>query len=105
MTIEENLIADEVLCRRLAQPPGRWDPYYLNMDGEGYLMVRRDDPVGRGELPGNLITDEDPQFIDPQKGDFRLRDDSRAFGLGFEQIPVDRIGLQVDVYRRSPHGS
>jgi len=34
----------------------------------------------------------DPLFTDPSAGDFTLRPDSPAFELGFQPIPVDRIG-------------
>ncbi len=34
----------------------------------------------------------DPLFVDPQNDDYRLRPDSPAFELGFERIPVEKIG-------------
>ncbi len=34
----------------------------------------------------------DPQFVDPDKDDYRLKPDSPAFKLGFRPIPVERIG-------------
>jgi hypothetical protein len=34
----------------------------------------------------------DPQFVDPDAADFRLRPESPAYGLGFEPIDLDRIG-------------
>jgi hypothetical protein len=34
----------------------------------------------------------DPMFIAPERGDFRLESDSPAFKLGFEPIPIERIG-------------
>lgn len=46
------------------------------------------------------VTDVDPGFVDAGSGDFRLRSDSPALALGFRPIPVDRIGLRVDEYRR-----
>lgn len=52
------------------------------------------------ELADNLI-DEDPRFVDPAHGDFRLRDDSPAWALGFERIPVEKIGLYEDEARAS----
>ncbi|MFW5693306.1 MAG: hypothetical protein ACOCWL_03730 [Thermoguttaceae bacterium] len=52
------------------------------------------------ELADNLI-DEDPRFVDPENGDFRLRDDSPAWALGFERIPVEKIGLYEDEDRAS----
>ncbi len=35
----------------------------------------------------------DPLFVDPQADDYRLQDESPAFDLGFERIPIERIGL------------
>jgi hypothetical protein len=34
----------------------------------------------------------DPLFVDPANGDYRLRDDSPAYALGFQAIPVSSIG-------------
>jgi hypothetical protein len=34
----------------------------------------------------------DPQFVDVENGDYRLRPESPAFSRGFQPIPVDRIG-------------
>lgn len=34
----------------------------------------------------------DPLFVDPENGDFRLRPESPALKMGFQQIPQDRIG-------------
>ena len=42
----------------------------------------------------------DPGFADPERDRYELRADSPAFALGFAPIPVDRIGLVVDEYRR-----
>ena len=36
---------------------------------------------------------DDPLFVDPEHGDYRLRPNSPAFGLGFKPIPLDKIGL------------
>jgi hypothetical protein len=48
----------------------------------------------------NLI-DEDPHFaVAPPKG-FALRDDSPAFDLGFQRIPLEKIGLYADERRAS----
>jgi len=41
--------------------------------------------------PNSLIAD--PLFINPDKEDFRLQPHSPALKLGFQQIPIDRIGL------------
>ncbi len=34
----------------------------------------------------------DPRFVAPERDDFRLRPDSPAFALGFQPIPVEKIG-------------
>lgn len=36
----------------------------------------------------------DPCFVDPAKDDYRLRPESPAWALGFQAIPVERIGAQ-----------
>lgn len=43
----------------------------------------------------------DPLFVDPEADDYRLRPDSPAFALGFEPIPVERIGPYEDDLRAS----
>jgi hypothetical protein len=43
----------------------------------------------------------DPRFVDPAKDDYRLRADSPAFQLGFQPIPVEKIGPYQDPLRAS----
>ena len=48
----------------------------------------------------------DPLFVDATRGDYRLKPDSPALGLGFEPIPVEKIGCYADPLRASwPLGS
>jgi len=42
----------------------------------------------------NLI-DEDPRFVDAEKHDYRLKEDSPAHKLGFKPIPVGEMGLKT----------
>ncbi|NQU75987.1 MAG: right-handed parallel beta-helix repeat-containing protein, partial [Planctomycetes bacterium] len=35
----------------------------------------------------------DPAFVAPEQGDYRVRPDSPAIGLGFQNFPMDRFGL------------
>jgi hypothetical protein len=44
---------------------------------------------------------DDPLFVDPEKGDYRLRSDSPALKLGFQPIPVEKIGPYRDPLRAS----
>ncbi len=46
------------------------------------------------------VTDKDPLFVDPGRGDFRLRPESPARASGFEPIPIHQIGLVKDEYRQ-----
>jgi parallel beta-helix repeat protein len=43
----------------------------------------------------------DPLFIDPAKDDYRLKPDSPALKLGFQPIPVEKIGPYADELRVS----
>jgi len=47
----------------------------------------------------NNLVDTDPCFVNPQQQDFRLRPESPAFTLGFQQIPTKKIGLYRSDYR------
>lgn len=41
----------------------------------------------------------DPQFVDPARDDYRLRETSPAWALGFKPIPVEKIGPYRDELR------
>ncbi|OGV62480.1 MAG: hypothetical protein A3K19_33535 [Lentisphaerae bacterium RIFOXYB12_FULL_65_16] len=43
----------------------------------------------------------DPLFVAPDKDDFRLKPDSPAFKLGFQPVPVEKIGCYADPLRAS----
>ncbi len=47
------------------------------------------------------VDERDPKFVDPERMDFRLRDDSPAYKLGFKKIPFEKIGLYKDAYRKT----
>jgi len=48
----------------------------------------------------NLL-DLDPKFADETAGDFRLKNDSPAFKVGFQPLPLEKIGLYQDETRAS----
>ena len=51
----------------------------------------------------NFVTVMDPGFVDAKKNNFNLRPDAVVFQHipGFQRIPFEKIGLQVDEYRRT----
>ena len=49
----------------------------------------------------NNLLDQDPLFVDAGHQNFLLKDDSPALKLGFQQIPIEKIGLYRDDLRTS----
>lgn len=94
LEVKNNLIADLVIFRTSAE---------TGVETEKFTEFRRENSsmAERFEQLGNKIIAGDPGFVDLPKGDFRLRDDSPALKLGFEKIPIDKIGLYRDRYRTS----
>ena len=66
------------LVRRNVSFGGKW----LNVEAKAMPLVLFQD---------NLV-DVDPHFVDAARGNYQLRDDSPAFALGFQRLPLDRIG-------------
>ena len=55
--------------------------------------------IFNGELTQKFGWDEnsivaDPQFIDPKNGDFRVKEGSPAFDIGFKNFPMDQFGVK-----------
>jgi hypothetical protein len=112
---------DGWMRQRLDEMPWREPPWTIRYPGLTTLLdevpeaprnnsIRRNVSVG-GEwariedaaadsvvIEHNLV-DVDPGFVDPEAGDWRLRPDSPAWRIGFERIPLERIGLQPDAWR------
>ncbi len=42
----------------------------------------------------------DPMFVDPARGDYRVRDGSPALKLGFRNFPMDRFGVLKPAFRQ-----
>ena len=96
VTVENNIVGDSLLMVYTRRWTPDYDPYHI-----GYASTHtRQDTLLVGELlrRGNVL--EDPGLADPAGGDFRLPADSPAWKAGFRPIPFDKIGLQVDQFRR-----
>ena len=82
---------------------GRWIDLYNDLDFS--IVTVKDNlialPEDKFDSGDNMIIDVDPGFVDLENKNFHLKDDSRAYKLGFKRIPIDKIGLYVDEYRKS----
>jgi len=63
------------------------------------LLDERQSLQALGSDDNSLMAD--PLFVAPEKDDWRLRPDSPAFKIGFQSIPVDKIGPYQDPLRAS----
>jgi hypothetical protein len=76
-------------------PPGNILAAHNISVGSELLKITWDANKEMVELRDNL-TDADPLFVDPPTktfgGDFRLKNDSPAWQLGFKAIPFEKIG-------------
>jgi len=52
------------------------------------------------KIKGNLV-DKDPGFVDRAHNNFQLKSDSPAYRHGFQRIPIERIGLYKDEFRKT----
>jgi len=99
--MKDNWIADPDFIRRRAVAEKTWDPYYLNIDAaEGYRTWRSDEPETRREFAGNRIAAKPPGKFDPDTLAFTPSDPAALQAMGFEAIPVDKIGLQRNQWRK-----
>ena len=100
--MKDNVIADSLICRRLEKGKTGWDPYYLDIDTkDGYVLLTSADEAIKREFKGNVFLSTDPGFVNSEGLDFRLKNSSPALAFGFKPIPFDKIGLQVDGFRRT----
>jgi hypothetical protein len=58
----------------------------------------KESPVGLGWDEYSIVTEL--PFVDPENGDFRLRESSPAFALGFTNFPMDQFGVKKPSLRR-----
>lgn len=97
--MKDNLIADPILVKmRLDLSENPDNPQRFRDD---VLTYRFGDSRIMDKLKGNILIDIDPGFVDPENGNFQLKQDSPAYTFGFKRIPVEKIGLYVDEYRTS----
>jgi hypothetical protein len=73
------------------------DPYHLRMSSKN----KQDQSLF--QWADNLVTSADPGFVSATNGNYALKPDSDVYRKipGFQPIPVDKIGLYRDEFRRS----
>ncbi|MBN1292958.1 MAG: right-handed parallel beta-helix repeat-containing protein [Candidatus Latescibacteria bacterium] len=89
--VENNYITDPDVCKWRKKPDGEYKVY--GQDDTETIKTLTDN--------GNNVTGREPGFINAKENNFRLKKSSPVFKLGFEEIPVDKIGLYIDEYRTS----
>jgi hypothetical protein len=100
--VRDNLIADPVVVRRRQDGESGWDPYYLDIDlKEGYVSYKMGDLRMRPTFAGNILSRATPRVQILKDTIPQMLDASVARKIGFKPIPVKKIGLQKDSWRRS----
>lgn len=95
--VENNVVGDSMLLVYTRKWTPDYDPYHI---GYASTHSREDTSIARELMQrGNILAD--PDLVDPRAGDFRLGQASPAWKAGFQRIPVEKIGLVVDQFRRS----
>lgn len=92
-TIENNLIADPVVLKwqkSLAERSKRKFTFYENGNPEVQAILAKG---------GNRIVTENP-IEDIERGKFNPKEGSPAYEMGFKKIPIEKIGLYRDEYRK-----
>jgi hypothetical protein len=90
----------ETLCPRLTFRPGPGRVYVDDVSlREAELMEEWEAWQARGLDAHSRVAD--PLFVDPARGDYRLRPESPAFALGFEPLPLAEMGCYPDPLRAS----
>ena len=80
----------DILDKDPGAPTGNRIIRNISLDGAWSHIEDLAEPLV--EMADNLI-DEDPKFVDKANLNFRLREDSPAWKLGFKDIPFEKIGL------------
>lgn len=71
--------------------------------GSREAPLKLDGPHAQGTETNNFCTQDDPGFVDWKGGDYRLKPDAEAYRRieGFEPLPIERMGVYEDEYRKT----
>ncbi len=87
-----------ILERNQAMPEGNSLINNISVGGK-WLEMKNGLTDKTVRIEGNFV-DKDPGFVDRANSNFQLMADSPAFKLGFQQIPMEKIGLYKDEFRK-----
>jgi len=93
ITIKNNLIADPIILRRSERSDIETDKF-TNYDITDLEIVYK------FSTGGNIVIKDDPGFENTGAKDFRLKKNSKAFEMGFKEIPVSNIGVYKNEFRK-----
>ena len=94
--VENNVTGDSMLAVYTKKWTPDYDPYAI-----GYASTHTSaDSMMVRELTQRSNIIKAPGFVDARRGDFRLKPDSPAWKAGFQRIPIEKIGLVNDEYRK-----
>ncbi len=87
---------DPVMARVVPLSPGHGDMYGDYAPSEWLALDAWRKAFGRDEDVYDVRSVvADPLFVDAAGGDYRLKPDSPALALGFQPIPIERIGMRT----------
>ena len=92
VVVQDNLIASEVPYTH--SPINTYDDFNSYTDNAPEVIAQL-------KAMHNIITKDEVGIVDPAHGDYSFKAGSPAAKFRFQPIPVEKIGLQSDSYRRN----
>jgi len=100
--VERNIVVDDNPYRLIRANPNYAKSFNRNLFWNEGGHIRFDKGSFEAWKKRNLDTESliaDPLFIDPAKGDYRVRPNSPALKLGFKNFPMDNFGVLKPDFR------
>ena len=94
--VRRNIMGSDHYLPAGGMPPTPWGKEIDNnlVHGEGLANLQHADALSDQSSRDEHSMVGDAMFVDPAKGDFRVKDGSPALKLGFVNFPMDQFGVQ-----------